>query len=293
MTSVRSVILLLLLALPGAAQEIGALTLIEGPLQVIRGTTVLQGAEGLRISQADIIQSSDSGFAQLELNDGTVIGLGPSSRLLFFSRSAGEAGREKSVALELLNGWLKSETRPQAGTYRCSSPLLATSAQGATVILHAGPERSEVYVESGSALVGEVEGEGSVRSPGSMKAGQFITRLAGKSLAVESRPSSEFVQAMPHSFRDTLPPRLAQFSGRRVAPKREHEVAYSEIQLWLTTRGVWRKGFVKRFEPRLHDAAFRKAVEAHLREHPEWDRILHPEKYQPETTPAQAQTSVP
>jgi hypothetical protein len=72
-----------------------------------------------------------------------------------------------------------------------------------------------------------------------------------------------------------------------LAPKRDHEVTYSEIEDWLNTRLVWREGFVSRFEPRLEDAAFRKAVEAHLGNHPEWDEALYPEDYEAKTPVSQ------
>jgi hypothetical protein len=100
------------------------------------------------------------------------------------------------------------------------------------------------------------------------------------------RPDPGFVNAMPRPFRDTLPSRLSRLAGKRPAePRREHEVTYQEIQPWLTTGRAWRRGFAQRFEPRLNDAEFRKGIEAHLGEHPEWDRILHPEKYEPKTPP--------
>jgi hypothetical protein len=41
----------------------------------------------------------------------------------------------------------------------------------------------------------------------------------------------------------------------------------------------WRRGFVRQFTPRLRDASFRQALAAGLKAHPEWDRILYPEKY--------------
>jgi hypothetical protein len=40
---------------------------------------------------------------------------------------------------------------------------------------------------------------------------------------------------------------------------------------------AWRKGFVNRFEPRLKDPEFRKQLENHVAEYPEWLPILHPD----------------
>lgn len=271
-----------LLSFPVAAQEIGTLTLVEGSLQVIRGTAVLRGAEGMRVRQGDILQSSDPAFVQIEFTGGTITALGASSRLFVYS-DAGTRGSE----LVLLSGWLKGQTGAGAVTYHYASPLLAVTTRDGTAVLHAVPEAAEVFVETGSAGISKVSPDGNLGHPGSAKAGQFFTRRSGKNVVVQSRPDSIFLESMPLPFRDTFPPRLPHFAGKAPAPKRDHEVTYSEIEPWLNTRPIWRKGFVRRFEPRLEDAAFRKAVEAHLRDHPEWDRPLHPEKYEPKTSVSQ------
>jgi hypothetical protein len=91
---------------------------------------------------------------------------------------------------------------------------------------------------------------------------------------------------MPQAFRDTLPSRLARFAGKSVEPKADHQVTYAEIQSWLTMPSAWRRGFVDRFEPRLRDPEFRKQLELHVAEFPEWDPILHPEKKQPDAPSA-------
>ena len=275
-------LLLLLLSFPLAAQEIGTLTLMEGSLQVIRGTAVLRGVEGMRVRQGDILQSSDPGFAQIEFKSGTITALGASSRL-FLDGDAGTRGSE----LVLLSGWLKGQTGAGAVTYHYASPLLAAMTRDGTVVLHAAAEAAEVFVEAGSAGISEVSPEGNLGHPGSAKEGQFFTRRSGKKVVVQSRPDSTFLESMPRSFRDTFPSRLPRFAGKVPAPKRDHEVTYSEIEPWLNTLPIWRVGFVRRFEPRLEDAAFRKAVEDHLEDHPEWDRALHPEKYEPKTPVSQ------
>ena len=115
-----------LLSFPVAAQEIGRLTLVEGSLEVIRGTAVLRGAEGMRVRQGDILQSSDPAFVQIEFKGGPITVLGASSRLFLY----GDAGTRGSE-LVLLSGWLKGQTG--AGTVpittpaRCSRLRLATA----------------------------------------------------------------------------------------------------------------------------------------------------------------------
>ena len=283
--AMNAVLTLLLLCLVQplvvAAEEIGTLTLVEGPLHVIRGTTVLQGAEGVKLHQGDIVESSNPGFAQLELRGGVVVALGPSTRVFFVSHAA------KNTEMFVLDGWLKAETGPNAGRYRYSSPFLAATTTDGTVVLHVLGEGADIFVESGSAGISKVSPEGNVGISGAARAGQFFSRHAGQGINISPRPSSAFVEPMPRPFRDTLPSRLSRFSGKPPEPRRDHEVTYSEIQPWLTIGQSWRKGFIDRFQPRLKDAEFRKALEAHLKDHPEWDPILHPENH-PKTAPAAA-----
>jgi hypothetical protein len=85
---------------------------------------------------------------------------------------------------------------------------------------------------------------------------------------------------MPRHFRDNLPVLLERVKNKRVEPKREHEVAYAEVEAWLKAGLPMRKTFVKRFEARAKDAEFRRKLIENLREHPEWDPVLFPEKYE-------------
>jgi hypothetical protein len=281
MNSALSLLLLfLMLPLCAAGQDIGTVTLLEGALRVIRGTTIYAGAEGVRLRQGDILENGEGGFAQLELQGGTIAVLGPSSRLFLFRHGAGSE-------MVLLSGWLKGESAAAAGAYRYSSPLLGSSTKDGTVVLRTGEDLAEIFIESGSANVSEVGSGGSWVHPVSAKAGQFFTRRRGKSVATNPRPTPAFVDALPHAFRDTLPSRLARFSGKKpVELRRDHEASFAEVQAWLTIGQTWRRGFVVRFEPRLKDTAFHEAIEQHLSELPEWDRVLHPEKYEPKTPAA-------
>jgi hypothetical protein len=285
MNPVRSFLLVfLLLPLSLAGQDVGTVTFVEGGLRLIRGTAVLQGVEGMRLRAGDILESSDPGFAQLEFAKGTVVALGAATRA-FLLHTGGRSEQRTPAGAELvmLSGWLKGETHSDAGPYRYDTPLLAASTRDGTVLLHTAAGASEIYLESGSALAGEVTPDGSWPRPAAAKAGQFFSRRAGKVTATASRPDAAFLGSMPRPFRDTLPPRLSRFSGKPAEPRRDHEVSYAEVQPWLTMAYAWRRGFVQRFQPRLRDAAFRAALEQHLKDHPEWDPILHPEKYPPKT----------
>ncbi len=112
----------------------------------------------------------------------------------------------------------------------------------------------------------------------SAKSGQYVTRAADRAAALQPRPSEAFLSSMPTAFRDALPARLERFKERNVEAKASGVVSYADVADWLGASTSWRTGFVKRFEPRLSDAAFRQQLESRLKSHPEWERVLHPPK---------------
>jgi len=293
----RRVVLLLslsvILPLFAATQEVGTLTVMEGGLRLIRGVMVMQAVEGMRLRPGDILESSQGGFDQLEFSDGTVVALGPSSQL-FLMRSAsgrGSGSADAPVAeLVLLNGWLKGETPVKSVAYRYVSPLLGAATQDGTVVMHAKPDAADLFVESGSALIGEVNGDANWRKVAAGKSGQFFSRTAGSGVSTLTKPTPAFIDAMPRAFKDTLPPRMSRFNDKPPQPVREHEANYSDVRPWLIIGRPWKMSLVRRFEPLLSNPAFRTALEAHLNEYPEWDAVLHPKK-SPSPAPANSNSN--
>jgi hypothetical protein len=271
----------LLLPLAALSQEVKA-TLLEGKVTIIRGTALLQGVEGMWMRPGDIVENSGSGLAQIECGGTAIAVVGPATRLLLSKISGTGAD------LFLLSGWLKTETNAKESAFRYSTLLLGAAAKNSTFVLHAAPGTSEIFVESGSGNLAEVSPAGTwTRTPMPASSGQFISRKTGKNAARADRPDSAFLGAMPIPFRDTFPSRWSRFQGGKPPePKRDREVSYADVQSWLTIPPAWRRGFVERFQPRLKDPAFRQAIEDHLSELPEWDRALHPEKYQTNPPPA-------
>jgi hypothetical protein len=281
--------------IPATAPDVGSITLIEGSLRIIRGTEVLQAAEGISLQQGDMLESSVGGFAQLEFVGGAIVGLGPLSRLYILRHgSGGTAAKETSGAeLVLLSGWLKGQSNAEAGSYRYESPVLAARSGKGTVVIHSNESECDVFLETGSAAISEVTADGRVGKPTTGTAGQFFSRRAGKSLSKDMHPSPAFLDGMPQWFRDTLPSRLAHFAGKHVEPKPQRQVSYADVQVWLTMPATWRRGFVERFEPRLKDAEFRKQLEFHSTAYPEWEPVLHPEKSKTASPPSSAPASEP
>jgi len=276
MTALLLALVLSAPARPPAEQGFASLTLLEGSLTLIRGSTVYQAIEGMQLKRGDILETSSNSFAQLEFATGGVVALGPVTRIYILpARGSGAP----SLDLVILDGWLKSEAATARGVYHFRSALLAVSTTGGTVVLRSSSTWCDIFLESGSSFsLSEVNPSGETGSATQAKTGQFFSRQKGAPVSTFVRPSATFLEALPKQFRDTLPPRQSRLPDKPVEAKAEHPVSFDEIEPWLKLPSTWRKGLAERFSPRLSDAEFRKQVETHVQEFPEWVPILYPKK---------------
>jgi len=263
---------------PPAEHAIGSVTLLEGPLKLIRGVSAYRGLEGMNLQHGDILETSADAFAQFEFPS-AIVALGPQSRLYILSSGGSSTGHPVSLDLILLSGWLKFESSNSKALYRVRAPLLAATTSGGTVLIRSAASTCEIYVESaGATSLSEISANGDASSSTQAKSSQFFSRQTSEAVSVLAAPSAAFLQAMPRQFRDTLPPRQDLHLDKSVEAKSEHPVSFDEVEPWLKLPFSWRKGLAQRFSPRLSDTNFRKQIESHLREFPEWDPILHPNK---------------
>ena len=266
-------LIVLLLPLQGFAQSMGKITFTEGRVRVIREASLILGAQGLALESTDILETAKPGFALVELSDGTVLAMGDATRIML-SRVPQATGAE----ILMLEGWLKLQARQAdaENAYSVSSLVQSVSVKNASLIMRAGASDGEVFIESGSATVGQTDKRGRPAGLLPGKAGQFFTQSANKPAVTQARPGEAFLSAMPPAFKDALPARLERFKDRKVEASVAGPVSYADVGDWLSAAPSWRSSFIKRFEPRLADPQFRQQLNAQLKRHPEWDKILHP-----------------
>ncbi|HMH16749.1 MAG TPA: hypothetical protein VK572_01245 [Burkholderiales bacterium] len=231
----------------------------------------------MRLQGGDILAVDPKGQAQVEFQDGAILNLAQGSRAMLLGGARGE----EEIALQ--SGWAKF-TQKKSGKgrpYRYQMPLARLSAGEATGVLHPGGDFNEIFLESGVGRFVELAKGGEPAGGRDVKGGEFIARRSGQPATVAPRPSSEFIKTMPGHFRDDLPVLIGRFKTRKAEPKREHEVSYAEVETWLKASPSIRRNFTDRFQGRVKDAGFRNKLIENMQEHPEWDRVLFPEKYEP------------
>ncbi len=274
-------------ALACAGAELPAVvTLLEGQAAVLRGTARLALAEGVRLHSGDIVEVGDKGLAQFEFADGLILSLGPGARF-YAAALAARAPKSGAISeLYLMRGWVKFANPKAAAPLRLSTPVFGIAVADAVAVAQAGDAEGAIFVESGEARIAEGFVKAVPSSAIRVRGGEYFARKSETRGMTQPRPGAAFVSGMPRTYMDNLPVRAAKWKEREVQPRALGELAYGEVEMWLKAPPEIRRAVMRPFIPKAHqDPAFRSALVANLRSHPEWDPILFPEKYKPKPPP--------
>lgn len=259
----------------GAALEYGTYTLAEGSARLLRGAVWYKLVPGVTAEEGDIVDASARAQVQLETGAGSKVNLvGPAMLYLV-------PGKGGPPVLGLRTGWLKVAARGTGARVR-TTPLDLVVAEG-TLVVHAQGPVVEFFVEAGGARLVELTAAGADGASRDAKRGEYWSKPASGAFTTVPRAPRPFVEAMPRHFVDPLPT-LAGRARPKPALVVDHEITFAEAEPWLAGRE--RAVFERRFAVRLRDPAFRKAADANIARYPSWDRMLHPEKYEPKPKPA-------
>lgn len=280
MTSLPARLALILAVWAGAAQAAdgGIYTVVDGDVRVLRGTTWYRLVAGARAQDGDVVDVGEHAQVQFEAaGGGTLSAQGPA---LWDANGLVAPNVKAPVPVQavVVRGWFKASV---PATRRPLRMLLATATVDlvdAIAVLHADAGVVEFFIESGAATVSLPVVRGRENPPRTARAGEFWTRSGDRAFVTVGH-SPSFVAAMPRPLRDALPSLASQFPIAPAPLAAGRDIEFAEATPWLS--GAARKAFVKRLTPRLADPAFRAGVNAHIAAYPEWDRMLHPEKYRP------------
>lgn len=231
--------LFLMLALPGPPALSAptppatiAITFAEGAPRLARDKGFYRAGRGVVLRPNDMLEAG-AGALQLGVG-GATIALGPASKV--FVRNGGE--------VVLLDGWLKLRADPQQ-PFTVTTNSLRLAGAGTTVTLHAAPEATELFAESGDVLVEET-GAGKAGRGTKVPRERFAVRARALPLRLAARPTAAFLAAMPPGFRDET---VALAAPAPVAPKFERAASFAELAPWLADQPSLRRQLQARFDP--------------------------------------------
>jgi hypothetical protein len=270
-------VLLALATTCACAADAGIYTIVDGDVRVLRGTLWFRLAPGARAQEGDIIDASEHAQVQLETSGGAAVNMQGAAPVYLAALPAVDDKAQDATEMIVQRGWFKVSA-PGKRPLRLRLPALTVELADAIVVLHGDAGAVELFVESGTTKASVPVVRGKPAPPRDVKTGEFLSRAGDRAPLTAGRAPQAFLSAMPREFRDALPVLTAHFprAPELVAGR---EVTLAEAEPWLS--GANRRVFVKRFTPRLGDPAFRAGVSARPAAFPEWDRVLHPEKYRP------------
>jgi hypothetical protein len=260
------------------------ITILEGQAQVIRGSAIGPASLGLALQEGDIVQTlPGASFVRVEFPDQVILDLGPDARVLLHSPLKSPSGGRVSHAYVLL-GFAKL-TAPASGPG--ANPSLLTAqievSTGKAFVLQAqvlqNERRTLLFAEAGDCrtwprLAGMTAGKAPV-----VKVGQLLAAIEDTPVVFSERPAPPWLSSVPEPMRDNLPARAARVEASRRVFKARAEVSYGEVEMWLQSEPALRNALLARWKGRARDPQFRAALRQNLRAHPEWDRVLFPDKY--------------
>jgi len=249
----------------------GLVSIADGePFTIIHRANLQTGSKGVTLVAGDIIETGPRAFLAIEIQGGSLVGIGPSTQVYFMQRA-------DVATLVVLKGWVKADVRPgsKSAAMRIVGTRIGIQSRQAVVLLYADERADEIFDEQGSATL-LLRDDAATRVGKEILPNQFFVREDRTDVVSQPRPSPEFVAKMPMPFQDPLPEHASAKLKKSVAPQLVREVNYSDIQTWLAIPRDWRAGFIGRFRGRLRDPAFFAAMDAHMAQHPEWQVILHP-----------------
>lgn len=262
---------------PARAQA--QLTIVDGEATLLDGNRNLAAVEGLKVGDETLVRTTArTSLLRVEWPDGSAADFGPDTQAMLNPRGFGTRGG-RTPSVYLLSGWLKLSSMGSGPSAGLLTPQVDVQPyKGALVVMVAGDE-TWVYAESGGAPL--VERHVRPASNLALKGGEVYLRVGAAKGAVATRPTPPQMQRVPRGFRDSLPLRSAVFKDKTVAGKAAPVPSYADLRDWLVAETPVRRTFTRRFAERSRDNDFRAGLVQNLGRHPEWERVLFPERFLP------------
>ncbi len=275
---VAAVVLVGVLACTTASAQ-ARLTILDGGATVIRGSTQSAALLGMVLKDGDIVETAEtSTLVRVEFNDKSLVDMGPATRVWLRPTLTTATGFVAS-SVYALGGWIKLVAAPGPGAGAAvESPTAKLLTRGSCVFESRGTAAS-VFAEAGDTrVVSKLSGQTPTVS---LATGQFLALTEGqKNAPISARPPPLWLQGVPRAFKDLLAPRAERFGTREPVPAPLRPVDYAAIEAWLKAEPSVRKALMPRWKSKAKEPAFKKALINNMHHHPEWDRIVFPEKYQ-------------
>jgi hypothetical protein len=263
------------------AIEVGHVTEIDDKAELIRDGSVFALELGVAVSADDIVKTGDDSIAQLEMLDGSVLDVGPSSELHIAQYSLEENNQLNGGEVSLLAGWLRFITSKlnTSRTFNINTPTMSIGIRGTEGIIGIDEVSSQLELATGQVDVVGVDAEGNdFQVSRVIRAGEFIQHnLDGSAEHLPQSPES-FRQRKHPRFKVALVRKLQKLAKRGVLPKKLRKANVDDLKRLLKTNPRIRERLFKHLEKSMMDPAFRSRLKNHLKDNPALQKKLRSSK---------------
>ena len=233
------------------ADSVGVFTVTRGEVQLLRGQNYLAASPGVEVQSDDIMETGKAASAQIDMEDGSVLKLGPETRVALSDYSLDANKNVVSATLDVLSGWLRfavAKLKPQ-GKYSFNTPVLTVGVRGTEGTIEANDEQGGLHLEEGAVDVTPAGPEIAGLQPVRVISGEFIQRLRGQQLAKLPQPPAAFKKRLPPGVQEKLSRRVQTLKERGVQPKVIRRVTREDAKRLIERHPNMQQKLRERFKP--------------------------------------------
>jgi len=252
------------------AGEAGFVTETINSARLIRGDSVYSLEAGIALASEDIIETDADSHAQLEMQDGSVLEVGPSSQLYLSEYRLDQSKQVEKAEVSLIIGWLRFITAKlgPSRSYRFITPTMTIGIRGTEGVILAEDDNSSLSLNEGEIELSELDSEGRISRADRLLAGEYVARRQGQRLQRLREAPSAFRDQIPPLFRQRLVRKLKDLKRRGIKLKRLRQIDFRDMQKIIRTNPGIRDRLIERYKQRFEDPVFRKNFSEYLKNNP-------------------------
>ncbi|GEM_PF-2537569 len=241
----------LLLAPMAYADSIGVFSVTSGEVRVLRAQNYLAAAPGVEILREDIVETAKESAAQLDMEDGSSLKLGPDTRMVLSDYRLDSKKNVVSASLDVLSGWLRfavAKLKP-TGNYKFNTPVIVVGIRGTEGTIEADNEKGGMHLSEGVVDVTPFGKDSTGLPPLRVNAGEFVQRSFGQPLTKLPQPPTAFRDRLPPVMQQKLVRRVDELKQRNVTPKIIRPVTLEDARHLIEKHPHMNEKLRERFKP--------------------------------------------
>jgi len=240
---------LMLAPMTSAYGAVGAFTQMSGEVRILRGENYLAAETGVEIESQDIIETDKDASAQLDMEDGSIMRLGPETRLALSEYRLDSNKSVLSAGIDLLSGWLRfavAKLKP-SGNYAINTPLLTIGIRGTEGTIEAQNDQGGLHLHEGEVEVAGAGKDGQAGLPVRVRSGEYVQRHQGQGFRKFTQPPPEFLRRLPSSVQQKLARHALDPKRRGISPRVIRGITKEDAQRMLQRHPQMNERMQQRF----------------------------------------------